>query len=103
MKLAYLIFLRELGEMFLFHGSFLKLAFILSLSALVNFIKAFQISMHILELLKPSVGGVIPVAFRRKKTSTECSLNSLSIGCLQPSNFNKCHRSLNYTFFLLIE
>lgn len=99
MKLAYSIFLRELGEVFLFHGLFLKLAFILSFCTFVNFIKAFQISMHVLEILKPFVDGVIPVAFRRKKTS----LNSLSIGCLQPSNFNKCHRSLNYTFFLLIE
>lgn len=74
--------------MFLFHGLFLKLAFILSLSTLVNFIKAFQISVHVLEILKPFVDGVFPVAFRRKKTSMECSLNSVSIGCLPPSNFN---------------
>lgn len=46
---------------------FLKfLAFILSLSTSVNFIKVFQVIMHVLERMKPFVDGVITVAIRKK-------------------------------------
>lgn len=81
---------------------FLKfLAFILALSTSVNFIKVFQVIMHVLERMKLFVGGVITGAIRRKKTSVKYLLNSLFIGFMEPNNFKKCLGSLNNIFCLL--
>lgn len=72
MKLAYSVFLGNLVKYFCFMVCFLKfLAFILSPSTSVNFIKVFQVIMHVLERMKPFVDGVITAAIRRKKDFCE--------------------------------
>ena len=59
---------------------FLKfLDFILSLSALVNFV-------HVLETVQPFVDGVTTPTIRRKESSVTCLRNSLAVGLVEPVN-----------------
>ena len=94
MKLAYSVFLREFVEMFYCFLRFF--AFIFVPLPQLTFMKEFQISIHVLERMKPFFERVITITNRRKKTSMKCLLNSLSIGFIELNNFKKCHGTLNY-------
>lgn len=93
MKLAYSMFLREFVEMFYCFLRFFAFIF-------VPFMKKFQISVHVLERMKPFFEGVITITNRRKKTSMKCLLNSLTIGFIELNNFKKRHGTLNYILSL---